>query len=97
MTDAAVDDIYRLVEAALDNGQEAVDVDAFPFRMNEANMMRHRRSHWFAFWRELKRGYDLFETTREIPVAAVQNGHYVVFAAGEQARRAPAQLVTAWR
>ena len=36
MTNAQVDDIYRLVEAALAKGQKAVDMHAFPFRMTAA-------------------------------------------------------------
>jgi murein L,D-transpeptidase YafK len=95
MTDAQVDDIYRLVEAAIAHGQEAVDVHAFPFRMTQANMARHAGSPWIAFWRDLERGYDLFEETREVPVAAVRDGRYVVLAANT--RTGAAKLVTAWR
>jgi murein L,D-transpeptidase YafK len=96
MTDARVDDIYRLVEAALADGQKAVDVHAFPFRMTAPNMARHRPSKWEAFWTDLKRGYDLFEETREIPVAAFHNGRYVLFA-GENPPPRSARLITAWR
>jgi murein L,D-transpeptidase YafK len=96
MTDAEVDDIYRLVEAALAHGQEAVDVQAYPFRMTEANMARHEASQWIAFWRDLKPGYDLFEKTREVPTAAVHHGRYVVFASRENVPMRTAQLITAW-
>lgn len=97
MTDAEVDDIYRLVNAALLNGEDAVDVHAFPFRMSAANIDRHVASRWLPFWRELQRGYDLFEETHEVPVAAVQKGHYVVFAPAYGVHLRSAQLITAWR
>jgi len=77
MTDRNVDDIYRLVAAALANGQPSVSVHAFPFRMTEANLALHAQSKWAPFWRELKTGYDRFEETREVPMASVVNGHYV--------------------
>lgn len=78
MTDPGVDDIYRLVSAALGNGQSRVDVHAFPFRMTEANMVRHAKSRWIDFWRDLKAGYDLFESDRRIPTVELTGGRYVV-------------------
>src|SRR5437762_2993320 len=60
MSDAEVDDIYRLVEAALDGGEEAVELEAFTFRMTDVNMARHQASPWVDFWREITHGYDLF-------------------------------------
>jgi murein L,D-transpeptidase YafK len=78
MTDPAVDDIYRLVSAALRNGQASVEVHALPFRMTDANMTRHARSRWFDFWRELKAGYDLFESDRSVPSVQLVGKRYVV-------------------
>jgi murein L,D-transpeptidase YafK len=78
MTDPAVDDIYGLVYAALKNGQRSVDVHAFPFRMTDANMIRHSHSRWIVFWRDLKAGYDLFEKDRRIPAVKIADKRYVV-------------------
>jgi murein L,D-transpeptidase YafK len=78
MTDPAVDDIYGLVFAALKNGQGNVDVHAFPFRMTDANMIRHSHSRWIDFWRDLKAGYDLFEEDRRIPAVKIADKRYVV-------------------
>jgi murein L,D-transpeptidase YafK len=78
MTDPAVDDIYGLVSAALQNGQSTVDVHAFPFRMSDSNMARHAQSRWIDFWRDLKAGYDLFETGRRIPQVKVAGKRYLV-------------------
>lgn len=76
MTDAAVDDIYRLVEAALRDGQAKVDVHIFPFRLTEANFARHADSRWSRFWRSLKPGFDAFERG-EVPVIRVRGKAYM--------------------
>jgi murein L,D-transpeptidase YafK len=78
MTDPSVDDIYRLVAAALRNGQDEVDVHAFPFRMTDINMARHAQSRWIAFWRDLKSGYDQFERERIVPAVKVVDKRYAV-------------------
>lgn len=78
MTDAAIDDIYGLVEAALRGGQSAVDVRIFPFRMTDRNLARHARSRWMTFWRTLKPAHDIFEASREVPPVSVRDKAYVV-------------------
>jgi murein L,D-transpeptidase YafK len=78
MTDPAVDDIYALVSAALRNGQQDVDVHAFPFRMTNINMIRYSRSRWIDFWRDLKAGYDQFEKGRRVPAVKIADKRYVV-------------------
>ncbi|MFP3943971.1 MAG: L,D-transpeptidase family protein [Alphaproteobacteria bacterium] len=77
MTDRGIEEIYTLVEAALENGQPAVPVHIFPFRMTDANMARASRSRWIGFWRNLKTGYDLFERTKRPPDVRVRNKAYV--------------------
>jgi murein L,D-transpeptidase YafK len=69
MTDEGIDEIYRLVEAALGAGQKAVPVHAFPFRMTEANLARNAASPHLPFWRNLKEGWDLFEKRGAPPAA----------------------------
>ena len=61
VTHPVVDEIWRLVTAALDKGQPRFAVHAFPFRMTESNLMLRRGSQWDGFWADLKTGYDLFE------------------------------------
>lgn len=81
VTDPAVDEIWRLITAALDKGQPRFPVHAFPFRMTETNLRLRRGSRWDGFWADLKTGYDLFEQGRIPPVVSVCNGRYV-FAPG---------------
>ncbi len=76
--DHQVEVVYRLVEAALNNGQQAVRVHAFPFRMHQAALDRQKGSKWHGFWSMLKRGYDEFEDNREVPRVRVANKSYVI-------------------
>ncbi|MEO6394407.1 MAG: 2-dehydro-3-deoxyphosphooctonate aldolase [Devosia sp.] len=76
ITDAGVDEVYAVVEAALDAGQPEVDVAAFPFEMNEGALLVHAGAEWEAFWRNLKQGADLFVATGMPPKVAACNGEY---------------------
>ncbi len=77
MTDARIEEIYALVDAALRNGQPFVRVHVFPFRMTAANMERHRESVWREFWENLRTGYVLFERDGRPPNVEVREGRYV--------------------
>ena len=58
MTDQGIDEIYRIVEAALQQGQREVPVHAFPFRMTGKAMVEKAGHRWAAYWSNLKEGYD---------------------------------------
>lgn len=77
MTDAQIDEIYAVIEAALDAGQREVDVSIFPFRMTETALMASAQNQWSGFWQNLKQGYDLFEHEGAPPRVAVCDGSYV--------------------
>jgi murein L,D-transpeptidase YafK len=77
VTDLVVDEIWRVVTAALDQGQARFPVHAFPFRMTDRAVALHRGSKWQGFWSELKTGYDLFERSHIPPAVSVCNGRYV--------------------
>ncbi|MEZ5815939.1 MAG: murein L,D-transpeptidase family protein [Hyphomicrobiaceae bacterium] len=78
MTDALIEEIYALARESFDGGNASFDVHAYPFRMTDANMARHRTSKWFAFWKTMKEGYDYFEQTRQTPPVLVCGRNYVV-------------------
>ena len=100
MTDPVVDELWRIVTAALDKGEGRVPVHVFPFRMTEANLKARRSDQWAGFWADLKKGHDLFERTRVPPVVSVCNGRYA-FAPGSLAsvgsaveQRCPPEVAT---
>ncbi|MEO9518468.1 MAG: murein L,D-transpeptidase family protein [Paracoccaceae bacterium] len=64
MTDDGIEDIYLIVEAAHQAGQSHVQVHAFPFEMTNERLSKERDNRWYAYWSNLKTGYDLFEANR---------------------------------
>lgn len=82
ITDEQVAELYAVVRDALRRGQKSFQVQAFPFRMTAANMLRNREHEDYAFWSDLKRGYDIFEKTRQQPNVGYCEGRYMF---GQQA------------
>jgi murein L,D-transpeptidase YafK len=78
MTDAVIDEIWKLMTAALNRGQQRFHVHVFPFRMTEENLGRQNGAPWASFWRDLKVGYELFEATGVPPMVSVCQARYIV-------------------
>jgi len=76
MTDAKIEEIYTLCDAALTGGQSFFRVHVFPFRMAEDRMKRAEGHPWNAFWRNLRQGHDWFETHRVPPDVTLKDGEY---------------------
>lgn len=93
MTDQQIDEIYAVLEAAMDNGQREVDVSIFPFRMTETALQATSRSEWSPFWENLKQGFDLFEKDGAPPKVAACNGSYVF---GSDALGPGCKPITGW-
>ncbi|OQM75713.1 L,D-transpeptidase family protein [Manganibacter manganicus] len=77
LTDEGVGEIYAVAREALKGGQGSFQVQAFPFRMTPKNMAKNRNDPNFAFWSDLKQGYDIFEVTRRQPKVSYCEGRYV--------------------
>ena len=78
MTDAVMEEIYILASKALEGGQPAFQIQAYPFRMTSANMAKHQSHKWYGFWKNLKEGYDYFEVTHLPPKVEVCDKRYLV-------------------
>ena len=76
MTDAKIEEIYTLCDAALTNGQPYFRVHLFPFRMTPERLSAAAGQPWEDFWKNLKQGYDLFEKNRVPPVVEVEGLRY---------------------
>ena len=85
MTNAQMDEIWRLINAAFDGGQGAFQVQIFPFRMTQEKLKAYAGHGNESFWRDLKNGHDLFEATMLPPAVTVCQGRYQ-FAAGKGAK-----------
>lgn len=77
MTDAQILEIYAFARDAFKGGQQAIQLQAFPFRMTADNMARHRLNPHYDFWKMLKVGYDNFEVTKRPPDVNVCDRQYV--------------------
>ena len=77
MTDAQIEMIYLLVEAALRGKQDEFQVHIFPFRMTKERLAKEKENQWFDFWTNLKEGYDLFEREKIPPLVGVRDKRYV--------------------
>lgn len=77
MTDRGIEEIYALADAAVRGGQPFFRVHIFPFRMTDDNLEKHGQSPWIGFWRNLKEGYDFFETRGTVPDVQGQDGKYI--------------------
>ncbi len=78
MGDAAIEEIYTLMDAALRSGQRAVNVHAFPFHLDAAHEALRLNSPHAEFWAQLAEGYRAFDTVRLPPQVRVLRGHYRV-------------------
>ncbi|MEM8663664.1 MAG: transcriptional regulator, partial [Pseudomonadota bacterium] len=83
MEDAQIQEIYALAREAFRGGQQAFQIQAFPFRMTPENMAKHADSEHFAFWEMLKKGSDHFEVTRKAPRVDVCGRKYVFNASAD--------------
>ena len=79
ITDAHVDEVYAVVEAALRQGQDGVDVHVFPFAMSQDGVAAAEAAgHPHAdFWANLLEGHQLFMRHGRPPEVAACNGRYV--------------------
>ena len=76
MSDQHIEEIYRLAYEAFRGGQTEFQVQAFPFRMSEANLQAHKDDPNAPFWQMLKRGSDIFDATARPPRVDVCEGGY---------------------
>ena len=78
MTDEKIEEIYTLVDKALQKSQKYIQVHAFPFRMSKINMAKYSENSWYDFWANLKDGYDYFEDQRLPPHIKVKKRRYII-------------------
>lgn len=78
ITDAAMEELYAAVRDAIRGGQKNVQLQIYPFVMSDWRMMLQSKDPNYAFWKELKQGWDWFEKNQKpIPVTVV-NGSYKI-------------------
>jgi murein L,D-transpeptidase YafK len=78
MGNSQIEEIYLMIEAALQYGQPYVALHIFPFEMTAENMKKYAASDWHLFWEQLKSGYSYFENNHIVPDILVKDGKYTV-------------------
>lgn len=81
MTDPVIEEIYTIMGAAFRSGQSIIRVHSFPFPMTDALIEKHSDNPNIEFWKNLKQGWDWFETRKRPPNVTVANKTYVFSAA----------------
>lgn len=76
MTDEKIEEIYTVCSGAHAGGQGYFRVHVFPFRMTAGRMQQAAGGKWEDFWKNLKEGYDVFETRKVPPDVIVRSGRY---------------------
>jgi murein L,D-transpeptidase YafK/tricorn protease-like protein len=97
MTDDVIDEVWKLVTAALNKGQTRISVHAYPFRLTDARLAAFDWHPSARFWRDMKRAYDLFEGTRIPPEVAVCRKRYVARPGNAAAKSVSAVRVRCFR
>jgi murein L,D-transpeptidase YafK len=82
MTDTHIKEIYLLAVHARNNGQSAIPVYIFPFKMTDQNLAAYKAIYkdneaLTSFWDNLKSGYDKFtKKHQELNVGVDETGDY---------------------
>jgi murein L,D-transpeptidase YafK len=84
MGNRQIEEIYRMVEAALKKGEKVLYVAIYPFRLTPKNLSQFTKSHWYPFWKNLQTSYLFFEETHVPPFAGVKSDRYVFQKRGEE-------------
>ena len=77
MTDQQIDQIYAVAREGFAGGQQAIQMQSYPFHMTPENMAKYRNDPNIAFWKQLKEGADNFEVSKQDVGVGVCAKHYV--------------------
>jgi len=76
MQDSPIEEIFTIITKAFEGGQKSFQVHSFPFRMTDKKMEKYANSKWIDFWKNLKDGYDWFESEKIPPTVGVKDKKY---------------------
>lgn len=76
MTNAKVEEIYTIADAAFKGGQKFFRIHIFPFKMTDEALRQKSDHRWAAFWGNLQKGYQYFEDTKLPPNVTVRDKTY---------------------
>lgn len=89
ITNKYIKELYWIAVLAKSNGQEKIPVHIFPAKLTDDNLNKlcnlySGKNNLHEFWRNLKKGYELFEKNRTLPeINVLDNGFYNFFLSTE--------------
>ena len=84
MTTPVIKELYVVAVAAKSNGQRKIPVHIFPGRMTDETMadlarISEGRPELMVFWKNIAKGYKLFEEHKKIPTIIIQSDGVYAF------------------
>lgn len=76
MTDEQIAELYAIARESFAGGQRAIQMQSMPFRMTAENLAKHRLDPNMPFWRQLKKGADMFEVSKQEPSVGLCGRNY---------------------
>ncbi len=84
ITDDCIKEVYIMAVEARNNGQVTIPIAIFPGKMDEKGMVFLNKEYAnnpnvLVFWKNLKTGYDYFESKKQLPKVTVgKDGKYII-------------------
>jgi murein L,D-transpeptidase YafK len=97
MTDEQIADLYAIAREAFAGGQRSIQMQSLPFKMTAENLAKHRLDPNMPFWRQLKKGSDIFDATRQEPAVGLCGANYGFNLGVDACAPAPAEVAQAVR
>jgi murein L,D-transpeptidase YafK len=76
MTDEQIAEIYAIARESFAGGQRSIQMQSMPFKMTADNLAKHRLDPNMPFWRQLKKGSDMFEVSKQEPAVGLCGSNY---------------------
>ncbi len=83
MSNLQIEEIYYLIQQALNHGQNKIQVHSFPFHLTDDKLSVFKNNKWYDFWQQLQQGYVLFNKTKIPPIIEVENKNYIIYSLKE--------------
>lgn len=78
LTDTDMDELYTLIYAAINNGQNKIALHIFPFELNTINLMTAKKDQETRIIRQLTPIYLAFERSKRVPNVATTTMGYSI-------------------
>ena len=78
MGDNYIEEIYALIVMAFKQGQKNIEVNIFPFALEDEYLDAMKDEKWYSFWKDLQPGYHYFNQHKKPPKVSVKNKRYVI-------------------